>query len=92
MISMTVVIVILLYKEEQDEERINSKWHDADSLFEVWRLAHKFQDTFRLVKWILTEKCFSFYDIHQIKYHHTSLLIGVGIDPIPLEHYFECYN
>ena len=83
-VPMEVIDVLLLYKEEQDEERIKlgSKWHDTDRLFVKYDgQPINPQTPYGWLKEFCEKNDFSFYGIHQFRHLHTSLLIGAGIDP-----------
>lgn len=83
-IPMEVIDVLLLYKEEQDEERIKlgSKWHDTDRLFVKYDgQPMNPQTPYGWLKEFCEKNDFPFYGIHQFRHLHTSLLIGAGIDP-----------
>lgn len=83
-VLMEVIDVLLLYKDEQDEERIKlgSKWHDTDRLFVKYdgRPMNP-QTPYGWLKEFCERNDFPFYGIHQFRHLHTSLLIGAGIDP-----------
>ena len=83
-VPMEVIDVLLLYKEEQDEERIKlgSKWHDTDRLFVKYDgQPMNPQTPYGWLKEFCERNNFPFYGIHQFRHLHTSLLIGAGIDP-----------
>lgn len=83
-VPMEVIDVLLLYKEEQDEERIKlgSKWHDTDRLFVKYDgQPMNPQTPYGWLKEFCEKNDFPFYGIHQFRHLHTSLLIGAGIDP-----------
>ena len=83
-VPMEVIDVLLLYKEEQDEERIKlgSKWHDTDRLFVKYDgQPMNPQTPYGGLKEFCEKNDFPFYGIHQFRHLHTSLLIGAGIDP-----------
>lgn len=83
-LPMEVIDVLLLYKDEQDEERIKlgRKWHDTDRLFVKYdgRPMNP-QTPYGWLKDFCERNDFPFYGIHQFRHLHTSLLIGAGIDP-----------
>ena len=83
-VPMEVIDVLLLYKEEQDEEHIKlgSKWHDTDRLFVKYDgQPMNPQTPYSWLKEFCEKSDFPFYGIHQFRHLHTSLLIGAGIDP-----------
>ena len=83
-VPMEVIDVLLLYKEEQDDERIKlgSKWHDTDRLFVKYDgQPMNPQTPYGWLKEFCEKNDFPFYGIHQFRHLHTSLLIGAGIDP-----------
>lgn len=83
-VPMEIVEVLLLYKKEQDEERIklDSKWHETDRLFVKYDgQPMNPQTPYGWLKEFCEKNNFPFYGIHQFRHLHTSLLIGAGIDP-----------
>lgn len=83
-VPMEIVEVLLLYKKEQDEERIKlgSKWHETDRLFVKYDgQPMNPQTPYGWLKEFCEKNNFPFYGIHQFWHLHTSLLIGAGIDP-----------
>lgn len=83
-VPMEIVEVLLLYKKEQDEERIklDSKWHETDRLFVKYDGQHMNPQTpYGWLKEFCEKNNFPFYGIHQFRHLHTNLLIGAGIDP-----------
>ena len=83
-VPMLVIDVLKEYKEwqENESERLGSKWETTDRLFTKWNGAPmNLQSPYGWLKEFCEEHDFPFYGIHQFRHLHTSLLIGAGIDP-----------
>ena len=83
-VPMEIIALLVLYKEEQDEERmkLGDKWHDTDRLFVKYDGQPMNPQThYGWLKEFCEDNSFPFYGIHQFRHLHTSLLIGAGIDP-----------
>ena len=83
-VPMEIIEILMIYKAEQDEERIRlgDKWNDTDRLFVKWDgQPMNPQTPYGWLKEFCEKNNFPFYGIHQFRHLHTSLLIGAGIDP-----------
>ena len=83
-VPMDIIEILKEYKAEQDAERLKlgERWNNTDRLFVKWEGSPMNPQTpYGWLKEFCEKNSFPFYEIHQFRHLHTSLLIGAGIDP-----------